>query len=273
MVELSFEQINSLLAANPTVSGVKWQQVLTGDVDREILFREALARQWHLNDSVIRRRLILDMEFLEPDNISGVEQLLAEAVAMDLQYNDPVVRQRLLELMKLALSAEGQAQDPEEAVLRSRYNLQRAQLVGPARSHFQHVFISRDRHEDAEGKAAKLLSHLLALDEPEQSAPLSDPFLHGRFFTQLTEGEISGYFGAHFTQQLFYVGLPVQQWVGSIRSIYGLHWVWQYDYTPAVVKSFEAVGAELLAQWRLEQGQLNFARNLAALRKRYQVRA
>jgi hypothetical protein len=92
------------------------------------------------------------------------------------------------------------------------------------------------------------------------------------FFTQLAEGEISGYFGAHFTQQFFYVGLPVQQWVGSIRSSYGLHWVWQYAYTPAVVKSFEAVRAELLAQWRQEQGQLNFARNLVALRKRYQVR-
>jgi hypothetical protein len=161
---------------------VKWQQMLAEEVDREILFREALARQLHFNDSVIRSWLILDMQFLEPDNISGVEQLLAEAVAMDLQYNDPIVRQRLLELMKLALSAEGQAKDPEEDVLRSRYNLQRAQFVGLARSHFQHVFISRDRREDAEGKAAELLSHLLALDEPEQSAPLSDPFLHGRFF-------------------------------------------------------------------------------------------
>lgn len=44
----------------------QWQQILADEIDEEILYREALTRQWHLTDSVVRQRLIRNMRFLNP---------------------------------------------------------------------------------------------------------------------------------------------------------------------------------------------------------------
>ena len=61
------------------------------ELDREVLYREALDLELHLFDPIVQQRLVRNMRFLKLDDGRDEEALLDDAMRMELYLGDEVV--------------------------------------------------------------------------------------------------------------------------------------------------------------------------------------
>ena len=247
------------------------QQLVNNEINQEILFQQALRYQWHLDDPVVRQRLIQDVRFLDPDNNSDDEVLYQQALDLQLHLNDLVVRRRLIQRMEMMAFAPTRQGPVDELALQRVYENNLQDYVQPPRIDFRHVFISRDKHEQPLELALERKQQLATADR-EAMYSLSDPFMHGYEFKGLTQAQLARYFGADFSKALFVQALSAdsrQQWLGPLASSYGQHLVWLDQLEPARQKSFAEVRKQIQAQWRREQEQLALQRLIKQLRSEY----
>lgn len=182
-------------------------------VDEEILFREARRRGLHEGDPVVRRRLVRNLRFADPDTAADDGELLRTAYAMGMDERDPVVRRRLAQVMRHRI--EGRVRVTEAEARAYHRNHEDAFASGP-RYRFRQRFFAAGR----EAAAQAALDRLRAA--PEADVP-DDPFLLGERFDGLTVGEVERRFGAAFARLV--ETAPPGTWAGPVVSPYGRHLV------------------------------------------------
>lgn len=253
------------------------QLLVDSRIDQEILFAEAVKRKWHLEDPLVRQRLIRNMRFLEPDSSLGDERLFNQAVQLSLHKNDLVVRRRLIQMMELSAFATVRNKQPGEAILQSRFQASSDQFIKPATVGFEHIFINNDKHVLPLDRAHRLLASFSlqrCVDNPD-SIMASDAFLHGLTFQKLSSRQAERYFGPVFVEQLLTLAAQKntssQGWLGPLSSSYGQHLICLHSYQPPESKLFADVRHLLLADWQTEQQQLALRALMAKLREHYQV--
>jgi hypothetical protein len=199
----------------------------------EILFREALAMGLDEGDEIVRRRLILKMEFFMED-IPGLEP------ASDGE----------LEAFRKS--------DPEP------YRF-------PARAAFTHLFFNASRHGPAtRGMAERALSRLRNGGlTPEAAAALADPFIVETPPVAASEPEIAKSFGEEFARGVFAADTGL--WLGPIPSPYGQHLVLVRERRDAGDMVFAEARPKLVAS--LAELKKSRAREafLQGLRRKYSV--
>ena len=153
----------------------------------EILFREALEMGLDEGDEIIRRRLILKMEFFMED-IPGLEPPSDAELEAFLKANP------------------------------DRYRI-------PAQAAFTHLFFNASRHGPQTGKyAARILSRLRRGSlTAEAAADHADPFIVETPPGAMAETEIAKAFGPEFARLVFVT--DTGSWQGPIPSAYGKHLV------------------------------------------------
>ncbi|WP_101760467.1 peptidylprolyl isomerase [Oceanicoccus sp. KOV_DT_Chl] len=254
------------------------QQLINNEIDREILFQQAIKHEWHLTDTVVRQRLIKNMQFLNSEQASAVEhderELLKMALSMQLHINDVVVRRRLIQRMEMSAFAPVRNMQPSAQLLEQLYQQQQAQLMKPALVKFQHIFVSRDTHADPKRYAHQLLQDVSTLNDSQQLDSLSDPFLHGFDFNFLNVNQVARYFGVSFAEALFQLAIKLTddtRWQGPLTSSFGEHLVLITQYRPAQLKTLPEAEKQLISQWRREQEQQALDALLQQLRSDYEV--
>ena len=254
------------------------QQLIDNTIDREILFREAISREWHLQDPLVRQRLIRDMRFIEPSSTLDDERLFKQAIQLGLHQNNLVVRRRLIQMMEFSALASIRDQQPDDAILQSRFKANADQFMTPAIFGFEHVFINRDKHPEPHKRANQLQVSFATkgcADNVKVSAQ-SDAFLHGLKFKTLSARQAERYFGEVFVEQLLALAktqrIFSQAWLGPLSSSYGQHFICLHSYQPPQPQSFKDVRRILLAQWQQEQQQAAFHQFMKKLRARFEVR-
>jgi parvulin-like peptidyl-prolyl isomerase len=258
--------------ALPTAQQV--QGLIDNEINQEILFQQALRYQWHLEDPIVRRRLIQNVRFLDPGAQGDDDELFQQALDLQLQFNDLVVRRRLIQRMEMMAYAPVRQGEVDEATLQAIYNNNLARYVQPPQVYFRQVYISRDQHQHPQQVALARKQQLLTASKQSFSS-LSDPFMHGYEFKGLSEAQLARYFGADFARQLFTLADDdrLQQWLGPLASSYGQHLVWLEQVSAAQQKSFAQVRTQILAQWRREQEQLALQQLMKQLRSEYGIDA
>lgn len=247
------------------------QQLIDREINQEILFQEALRYQWQQTDRVIRQRLIRDVLFVDPDNDGDDQALFEQALDLQLHRNDLVVRRRLVQRMEMMAFAPIRQGPVDEVALLALYENHLDDYVRAPLVSFEHIFISRDQHGDPQQRALSVQAKLSDL-ETLTIDTFSDPFMHGFEFSGLNQAQLSRYFGADFSKQLF--GQLSnddwqQRWLGPLASSYGQHLIWVKQLEPAQQKSFEQVRKQILAQWRREQERLALQGLINQLRSEY----
>ena len=196
------------------------------------------------------------------------EILHREALRMSLDRDDPIVRRRLARKMTFMLEDNSDAQEPVPRHVEEYFAAHAERYRQPARTTFQHVFLSEDRREDPERDATGLLRALR--NEPEGSwRAAGDPFALLREYADRTDREIAESFGADFPAAL--ADLAPGDWHGPVTSAHGTHLVRvltrSTPRTPALKDVRERVAQDLLEAWRRAQN----AAALQTLRERYEV--
>jgi hypothetical protein len=96
--------------------------------------------------------------------------------------------------------------------------------------------------------------------------------MSGYEFHRQTPDQLSRHFGAQFVSELAQASPVAGQWLGPIRSIYGLHYVWINAIEPGREAQFTEVEPQLRRDLEAKARTQALHHNVALLRNEYEVR-
>lgn len=245
------------------------EQLVQHRIDQEILLQEAIRLDLHLFDTVVQQRLLRDMRFMGEEGSDA--DMLQQAYAMQLHINDEVARRRLVQAMESILRASGEQEMPDDSALLALYEARADDFTLPAVQSFSHVFVSRDKHAANGGnKAAQMTQELRAnASSADVAKSLSDPFLSGLAFNNLSQRQIARHFGDAFAAAAF--ECPTATWCGPVESAYGWHVLLVAHRESSLQQPMASVKDKLLYMARRQQGDQALADKMRLLREQYEV--
>jgi hypothetical protein len=197
------------------------------------------------------------------------EELLArEARALELDLSDTVVRRRLAQKLTFLVEDTTRLAEPREDEVRRYFQAQRARYGAATRISFSQVFFSLNRGSQADADAMAAL-HRLSVSNEGDDRPESDPMLLGEDFVDVEPQAITGQFGAEFARAVFEI--QAGQWVGPVRSAFGLHLVKVTKRSEGDPRPFEEVREAVLADWRRTRQKDTVKAYLDELREKHPV--
>ena len=238
------------------------------ELDREILYREALELGLHRYDPIVHQRLVRNMRFLKLDDSRPDAELLEDAMRMELYLGDEVVKRRLVQLMEQILLARNPPQQPTAADLQAEFEQRRSELKFPARYSIQHVFLTRERAAEAEALLGAFRENGTS---PAEAMESSSPFLPGYRFDGRSPEQLARQFGAAFVLNLESLAPQPGNWVGPVESTYGLHLVWINDISPPRDATLPEVEGQLRRDLELARRQEALSTAVAEVRQGYEV--
>jgi hypothetical protein len=227
--------------------------------DDALLLHEAVARGYHESDTVVRRRLAMNLEFAEGERGRSEDALVREALLLRMHESDLVVQRRLVQKMRLALADEARREEPSDAELSAYLAAHRAQWTEPARVRAtQLYFATRER---AEAVAAQLPA------DPADALALGEPLPFAARLPALSHDELARQLGAAFADAAF--ALAPGAWSAPLESSYGWHRVFVQQRSRARETPLAIVRGEVREALLAERGEAAVRGALARLRARY----
>lgn len=241
-------------------------------VDDTLLIQVARSLGWDRDDTVVQRRLIQNLRFLDASPEKSDQEVLAEAYALNMHQNDIVVRRRLLERVRLVIADRARARTPSDEELETYLDAHRDDFVRPARVRITQVYLSRDRrgdalHRDAEALVADLQqSGLDPTRDRDAIIGRGDPFLLQADLPLWTKRRLGERLGPSFAEGA--IDLPAGQWSGPVISSYGEHAVWVHERVDATHPPLDEIRDKVTAEVHREWEARALQRTLDELRSK-----
>lgn len=242
--------------------------MVRAELDREILFREALALNLYRIDPIVQQRMVRNMRFLKMDQGRDDATLFREALRMELHLGDEVVKRRLIQLMEQILLAQQPPVPVTETDLVAEFEVQSENLVAPARYSLQQVFLSRERGDEAEALLEKFREENIG---PEEALEFSSPFLPGYRFASQSGSQLARQFGAAFVDNMKALDPHVGAWTGPVQSTYGVHLLWLDAMEAERPQTLAEVSDRLRRELEHQRRQAALDAAIAVVRERYEV--
>jgi hypothetical protein len=227
--------------------------------DDALLLSEAIARGFHESDTVVRRRLAMNLAFAEGERGRSDETLVREALALRMHESDLVVQRRLVQKMRLTLADAGRREEPSEAELQAFLAAHRARWTEPARVRAMQIYSTT--RERAQAVSARLPPD--AVDTP----PLGEPLPFAAQLPALSHDELARQLGATFADAVF--AIEPGAWSPPIESSYGWHRVFVHERSAPRETPLEIVRGEVREALLAERGEAAVRAALAELRVKY----
>jgi peptidylprolyl isomerase len=229
--------------------------------DDALLLHEAIARGFHESDTVVRRRLAMNLAFAEGERGRSEAALVREALALRMHDSDVVVQRRLVQKMRLALADEARAREPSEAELAAHLAAHRARWTEPARVRATQLYFATRARAEAVG--ARLPAR------PEDARALGEPLPFASQLPALSQDELARQLGAGFAAAVF--ALPPGVWSAPLESSYGWHRVFVQARTPPRETPLAVVRGEVREALLAERSEAAVRAELSRLRARYRL--
>ncbi|MFV8782117.1 peptidyl-prolyl cis-trans isomerase [Microbulbifer sp. SA54] len=208
------------------------QKLVDNFVREEVLYREALKLGLESDDTVIRRRLRLKMEFLARDLVDTIEP------------------------------------EPEVLAQFFRDNAERYRV--PARMTFRQIYFSSDSRTAPARDAKALLARLRHSDSTTAGTDESgDSTLLPDRIAQASAEAVNKQLGPGFAEQL--AGQPRGQWLGPVQSAYGEHLVFIETYEAEAAAELASVKTQVVRDWQAQAHAEVLEQQYQLLREGYRV--
>jgi len=244
-------------------------RMITAELDRDMMFQRALELDLHLYDPVVYQRLLRNMHFLGIAEGKTDEALYEQALEMRLHLGDEVIKRRLIQVVEQLMLAVNPPVTPSAAEIAREFAERKEELRRPPRYSIEHVYFNREREAEVEQVVSRINSESLG---PAQARDLGSPFLPGYRFKQQTPEQLSRHFGAAFVLNLQQAGPQPGQWVGPVRSTYGLHYVFVEAVEPDRDATLEEVRPLLVRDLESRARAAALKESIERLREDYEVR-
>jgi peptidyl-prolyl cis-trans isomerase C len=248
------------VVAEPAPSDVGHRIVVTaGEVGR-------LASYWE------KRRLRPPTD----DELAGLidehireEVLYREALALGLDRDDAVIRRLMRQKYEFVAQDLAVAPEPDRETLLAWYDANRERYRSAPRLSFTQVHFDIDRRGSEGERDARLVLASLRGGASPEALGAGDGRLLDPDHRDVSAGDVAALFGQDFADAV--LALDPGGWSGPVRSGYGLHLVRIDERTEGAVPPFEAVEAQVLADWTYEQRQKANDAIFARLLERYEL--
>ena len=244
-------------------------RMLEAELDRDMLFQRAIDLDLHLYDTVVYQRLLLNMRFLQMSEGKTDQELYDAALEMRLHLSDEVIKRRMIQVMEQLLLAANPPRPPTEAEIIAEFDQRKEELRRPERYSIEHIYFNREREAEADAVIAQINEQNLT---PDQARELSSPFLPGYQFTEQTPDQLARHFGASFVENLQKTDPQPGQWVGPVRSTYGLHYVWISELEPSRDATIDEVRLQLQRDLESRARETALRNSINATRENYEIR-
>ena len=252
---------------------------MTVELDRDMLVQRALDLDFHLYDSIVYQRLIRNMNFLQLADGKSDAQLFKKALGMQLHLDDEIVKRRLIQMMEQKLLADNAPAKPSVAEIEALFVKRRDTLRRSPLYSIEHVFFPAERAPEMAAVITKISDQDLDLKAARE---LGSPFLQGHRFIKKTPDQLARNFGKGFVQELESELQAIQaqasanekkpKWLGPISSVYGVHYVWLADFTPARDARLDEVEQQLRRDLEYSANRQALQCAIKALRAEFDLR-
>jgi len=195
------------------------------------------------------------------------EILYREGVALGLVKDDPVIKRRVRQKLEVLIEEEGEAGAADDVVL-SAYLSNNAEKfrMPPVLSFDQVLFDPADYGANLESALQASIAALKGGAAPESQGESSMLPMH---VEDLPMDLLVRDFGDEFGKALD--AAPVGQWLGPIRSGFGVHLVRIAERKPGYLPALDEARKAVTREWENDRRQAALAANYARLRKDYDV--
>ena len=231
-------------------------------IDAPVLrsLEQSFEAAWKRPPSEDERQGLIDEFLIE-------EVFYREAQKLALDEDDVVIRRRMRQKMEFLLQDSLARIEPEEAALSTFFEENIDSYRASARVSFRQVFLGEG--QGAADEAQALLAVLNSATPPDASELGQRTMLPvGQDAAPLRE--IDNTFGAGFGQSL--LALPKGEWVGPVRSGFGLHLVAVSAVQDAPAPSFETAREAVLRDYMYVEQQNATEALVARLKQNYDIR-
>jgi hypothetical protein len=262
-----------ITGAPPTAADLR--TLIQGEVDHEILYREALLLGLDRADPAVEQRVVEKMRFLYGEDAGTDAEVYRRGMELGIQRDDIVVRRTLITRMQLLAKRASLAQEPEgaelERALAEQLAAHSARYRQPAAVDLEHVFFSADRRGAAAAADAAAWRRQHGSTPPSDTGVRGgDVFALGAAFHGQSERALAKIFGPDFAATV--INLESGRWSAPVRSSYGVHLVWVTGKEAARVPALADVRARVLRAYRAERHAAYLDELMPTLRGMYEVR-
>jgi hypothetical protein len=242
-----------------------------------MLLQRAIDLEFHLHDAIVFQRLVRNMGFIQLAENKTDPELFHQAITMRMHLADEVVKRRLIQLMEQRLLVDAPPSKPSVEDIEAAFIQRRQALRHPPQYSIEHVFFAPEREQDVASVVTEIMEQRLSARAARQ---LGSPFLQGYQFVKQTPDQLARNFGDRFVMGLQKALQESQsraesgdgQWLGPIRSVYGLHYVWLSRFEPARDAELKEVEQQLRVDLEYAAGKQALQCAIAALRLEFEVR-
>lgn len=203
------------------------------------------------------------------DDYVKEEIYVREASALGLDKDDTVIRRRLRLKMEFLNEVAADALAPTDAELEAYLQANAGAFEIDPMLAFQQVFLSPDRHGDKIDQDAASILEVLLTSPTTDPASLGDSSLLPTELSLTTKTSIGQTFGADFADALDKAALA--QWTGPIKSAYGLHLIRVLERKPGRLPALDEVRDAVAREWANARRKELEDRRFEELLKNYEV--
>jgi len=195
------------------------------------------------------------------------EILYREGVALGLVKDDPVIKRRVRQKLEVLIEEEGEAGAAGDVELGAYLSNNAEKFrMPPVLSFDQVLFDPADYGDNLESALKTSLVALNGGAAPESQGKSSMLPMH---VEDLPMDLVVRDFGDEFGKAL--EAAPVGQWLGPIRSGFGVHLVRIAERKPGYLPALDEARKAVTREWESDRRQASLAANYARLRKDYDV--
>lgn len=197
------------------------------------------------------------------------EILYREALALGLDKDDTVIRRRLRLKMEFLSQAEADAATPVDTELEAflKANPERFQ-IDPMLA-LRQVFLNPERHGEAIEQQAASVLEVLRSDPAGDPSALGDATTLPAELPLTRKASIGQIFGSDFAEAV--ARIPPNMWAGPIKSSFGLHIVQVGESRPGRPATLAEMRARVAQEWANEQRRQIEEKQFAERLKRYRI--
>lgn len=232
-----------LIAKGPPTADASRRVVVTGaDLLQQ---RAAFMRTWQREPTADELRGALKQHIRQ-------EVLYREALAREYDRDDLVVRRAMQQKMEFLAASQAMQEPPSEEEIEAFFTLRKERYRVPAALTFEQVYLSTDqRGAGAEQAAIDLLARLRSEDpDADELASWGDPIMLDTSYFNQSEQQVGATFGEVFAEAL--VRLPVGEWQGPVSSGYGLHLVKVLEREDSRIPGWHEVSGRVINDMEFE---------------------
>lgn len=193
-----------------------------------------------------------------------------EALALGLDKDDTVIRRRLRLKMEFLSNADAEAVVPEDSDLEAYLKANPQKFERDALTAFRQVFLSPERRGDKMDQEVITILEVLRADPSVDLSTIGDATLLPSEMPLTSTFAIAQTFGSPFADRVAEASPGV--WTGPIKSSFGLHLVYVSEHTPGRLPAMAEIRDLVAREWLNDKRKSLEEQRLAELLKRYKVR-